>query len=330
MKSTQVVMTGPRTIGLEDIDLNSDNLGDHEVVLRTHFSLISPGTELAYWEGEQDLGHRILPYPFHPGYAAVGEVLEAGSKAGVQSGQSVLAHTQHQSTTRFDARRTVCLPLPERIDPALAPFGRLGQVSAVSIHLMQARPGDTAAVVGLGLVGNCAAQLLRCAGLRVIGIDTNQERRTLAEQCGITVPADEAVAAHGDTCSAVLECSGAAGGVLAALSLARSHGEVFLVGAAWKRDPSVIAADLVRPVFNKYLALRSGWEWQIPLYGDGPEGSIARSSAWVLNCIQDGTFRARELITDIIRPQEIEAAYNGLLTEPSKHMGVIIQWEGST
>src|SRR6185437_16997119 len=104
MKSTQVVMTGPRTLSLEEIDLDPDNLGPHEVVLRTHFSLISPGTELAYWEGEQDLGHRVNPYPFHPGYAAVGEVLEAGPQAGVQPGQLLLSHTPHQSTTRFDAR----------------------------------------------------------------------------------------------------------------------------------------------------------------------------------------------------------------------------------
>jgi threonine dehydrogenase-like Zn-dependent dehydrogenase len=330
MKSTQVVMTGPRTLILEDIDLDTSGLSPHEVVLRTHYSLISPGTELAYWEGEQDLGHRITPYPFHPGYAAVGEVLEAGPEAGVQPGQLVLAHTPHQSTVRFDTRHAVCIPLPEGTDPALAPFTRLGQVSAVSIRLMQARPGDAAAVVGLGLVGNCAAQLLRCAGLRAIGIDTNAERRALAEQCGITVPGDADMAGYADTCSAVLECSGAARGLLAALSLAKPHGEIFLIGAAWKRDPSVIAADVVRPVFNKYLALRSGWEWQIPRHGDGPEGSIARSSAWVLDCIHDGTFRARELITDAIRPDEIAAAYNGLLDEPSRHMGVIIHWQGAT
>ncbi len=327
MKSTQAVMIGPRTLALEEIDLDTDNLGPHEVVLRTHYSVISPGTELAYWEGEQDLGHRVLPYPFHPGYAAVGEVLEAGPEAGVQSGQLVLAHTPHQSTVRFDARRAVCIPLPEGIDPALAPFTRLAQVSAVSIRLMRARPGDSTAVVGLGLVGNCAAQLLRCAGLRVIGVDTNPERRALAERCGIAVPAAGDAAAYADTCSAVLECSGAAGGVLSGLSLARPHGEVFLIGAAWKRDPAVIAADLIRPVFNKYLALRSGWEWQIPLYGNGREGSIALCSAWVLDCIRDGTFRARELITDAIRPDEIGTAYHNLSTEPSRHMGVVIHWQ---
>jgi 2-desacetyl-2-hydroxyethyl bacteriochlorophyllide A dehydrogenase len=317
-------MTGPRAISLEDIELDVADLGAHEVVLRTGYSMISSGTELAYWEGEQDLGHRATPYPWHPGYAAVGEILEAGSAAGLRPGQLVLAHIPHQSTARFDCRHVVCVPLPDGLEPRLAPLARLGQVSAVSIRLMKARPGDRVAVVGLGLVGNCAAQLLRGAGLRVVGIDTNLERRTLAERCGITV--SDGDDAHRNTCSAVLECSGAAGGLLAALSLARKHGEVFLIGAAWRRDPAVIAADIVRPVFDKFLALRSGWEWQMPRYGDAVEGSIAGCTAWVLSCIRDGTLRADALITDSIAPQGLAGAYHDLSTQPARHMGVLINW----
>jgi threonine dehydrogenase-like Zn-dependent dehydrogenase len=125
----------------------------------------------------------------------------------------------------------------------------------------------------------------------------------------------------------VLECSGQERSLLTALSLAARHGEVFLVGAAWKRGTSVVAADVVRPVFRKYLALRSGWEWQVPLYGDKPLGSIAGCTDWILGCMRDGSLYIEELITDRVSPAEVPAAYADLWEHPAEHMGVVIDWQ---
>jgi hypothetical protein len=105
------------------------------------------------------------------------------------------------------------------------------------------------------------------------------------------------------------------------------HGEVFLVGAAWKRGTAVVAADVVRPVFRKYLALRSGWEWQVPLYGDKPLGSIAGCTDWILSCMRDGSLYIEELITDRVSPAEVPAAYADLWEHPAEHMGVVIDWQ---
>ena len=332
MIARRVVITGPRRAEIEDIEVSDASLAPGEVLLRTHYSLISPGTELAYYAGGQTLGHRAEPYPFYPGYAATGEVLAAGDDAPVRQGDLVLAHTPHQSIARFDSRSIVCVRLPEGLAPELAPLARLGQVSAVSIRLMAARPADRAAVVGLGLVGNLAAQLLRCAGLRVLGVEPLPERRALAERCSVGETIDPAVLQEGtsegliDSCAAVIECSGNDRGVLSALALAAPHGEVFLVGAAWKRGTEVVAADVVRPVFNKYLALRSGWEWQIPRYAEGPSGSIARCTSWVLDCLRDGSLHTAELITDRVGPEGAPGAYAGLLDQPDRHLGVLIDW----
>jgi hypothetical protein len=93
------------------------------------------------------------------------------------------------------------------------------------------------------------------------------------------------------------------------------------------RSTTVVAADVVRPVFRKYLALRSGWEWQIPLYGDGPPGSIAGCTAWILACIRDGALHLEELITDRVSPTEVPVAYADLLQHPAEHMGVVIDWQ---
>ncbi|HXT36970.1 MAG TPA: zinc-binding dehydrogenase, partial [Chloroflexota bacterium] len=186
-----------------------------------------------------------------------------------------------------------------------------------------------------GLVGNLAAQLLRRAGLTVLGVEPLAARRGLAERCGITQTLDPALLKEGaaerdattSSCRVALECSGQDRGLLTALSLVAPRGEVFLVGAAWKRSTDVIAADITRPIFTKYLAVRSGWEWQIPLYGEWSLGSIAGCTDWILACLRDGTLHVADLITDRVSPAEVPAAYADLLEHPAKHLGVVIDWE---
>ena len=252
----------------------------YEVILHTRYSLISPGTELAHYAGTADLGGHIPahPYPWAPGYAAVGDVLAAGAEAGVETGELVLAHTPHQSAVRFDRRQRVCQRVPEGIPARVATLGRLGQVSAVAIRTSRTRVGTWAAVIGLGLVGACAAQLLRAAGLRVVGVEMLPQRRALAVRAGLALAVDpqhdgaleEALTRTGG-CHVVLECSGHPRGVETGLALAAPHGEVVLVGAAWRHDTAVLATDIVRPVFDKFLTLRSGWEWQTPpVWGRSP------------------------------------------------------------
>ncbi len=330
----RAVIGGPRQAALEEAELPDTPLEPHEVLLRAYYSALSTGTELAYYAGDQSLGHRPVPYPFHSGYAAVGEVIAAGPEARVSAGDRVLAHTPHQDLVRFDSRRTVCVRLPDGLSLDLAPLARLAQVGAVSIRLMTAHPGNRVAVVGLGLVGNLAAQLAGIAGMHVVGVEPLPARRALAQRCGVAdvldpgelQPENDPRVGPQNSCPVVLECSGRERGVLTALSLAAPHGEIFLVGAAWKPDTGVMAAQIIRPVFDKYLALRSGWEWQVPRYADGQTESIARITAWLLDCLRDGLLHMAELVTDRVRPEDVASAYAGLLDHPDEHLGVIVDW----
>ena len=335
MRTQRIAFTGPGQAVLEDADISDAPLTPHEVVMRTAHSVISPGTELANFGGEHTLFPHADRYPIYPGYAAVGEVIAAGEEAPVRRGDLVLAHTPHSGLARFDSRAHVCVRVPDGVAPFQAPLARIAQVSAVSIGQTGARPGDRAAVIGLGLVGNLASQLARCAGLLVLGVEPLGERRRLAQRCGIVQTLDPTVLEEGATapderagsCRVVLECSGQDRGLLTALALAAPHGEVFLVGAAWKRGTAVVAADVVRPIFTKYLAVRSGWEWQIPLYGAWSLGSIAGCTTWILACMRDGMLQLEELITDRVSPAEVPAAYADLREHPTEHMGVVIDWD---
>ena len=330
--ATRVVFPEPRRVELEEVIVDLRELGPHEVVVRARRSVISPGTELAHYRGDS-LGGLLPPgqrpyQPFHPGYAMAGIVLAAGSDSGFAAGTSVLSHTPHQSVVRFDARQHVCLPLPAGIDLDIAPFARLGQIGGISLQLTAARPGDTVAVIGLGPVGNLVAQLAQASGYRVVSVERSPGRRDLARSAGLSTvvgpeEAGHAVAPAG--ASLVLECSGSQHAVQLATEICARHGEVMMVGAPWQREPEVAASSVTARVFERFLSLRSGWEWQVPLY-DG-ERSVAGCTRWVLERLADGSVATGRLVSGTITPDRAHAAYGVLDGEPDRHLTFLFDWE---
>jgi len=322
-------------VELEDMEVGMSDLGAHEVIVLATRSVISPGSELAYYRGHAQEG--VLPrserpgYPFHPGYAMAGTVLAAGPESGLSAGDAVLSHTPHQSVVRFDRREQVCLRLPDGLSVDVAPFARLAQVGAVSLQMSSARPGDTVAVLGLGPIGNLIAQLAAAASYVVVGVDPSPERRELGRRCGLDrvvslEEADGELARLGGA-RLVLECSGRAAAVLLSTELCARHGEVMTVGVPWRPDPEVLASAVVARVFESYLALRSGWEWQVPLYGDGASRSVAGCTSWVFQRLLDASIRTAPLVGDTIAPEQVKSAYERLDTRPEVYATIIIDWE---
>ena len=76
MKNTSVLFTGPDRIELRQVDSDFLPLGDHDLLIRTRYSLISAGTELACLSGAE----AWFGFPGTPGYASVGEVVEVGAQ----------------------------------------------------------------------------------------------------------------------------------------------------------------------------------------------------------------------------------------------------------
>ena len=80
--------------------------------------------------------------------------------------------------------RNLCVPVPEGVEPSLAAFATVGAIAMHGVRRAEPQLGDTACVVGLGLVGQLVVQLLVASGVRVVGLDMVAERCRLAEQAG--------------------------------------------------------------------------------------------------------------------------------------------------
>ncbi len=347
-----VVVDRPRHASVQRVPITpADRLGDHEVLVHSQLSLLSPGTELARYRGS------VVPatgqdsrahFPFHPGYATVGTVVAAGPASGQQTGDRVLVHSPHQDRVVVDTRHTLCLTVPSGVADRAVPFARLAQVGAVSLALCASPPGSPLAVVGLGLVGNLAGQLASSLGYRVRGVDPSVARRRLAAACGLDCVESSAQLPGGDDAPAVvLECSGAPAAVLGALAAVATCGEVFLVGAPWSGAADIPSAPLLATIFDRFSALRSGWEWQLPIRRDGHirrhsrgdgappagarvpagrPGSIEECTEEILLAMAGGSIRTDSLVTDVVRPEEVDIAYRQLDEDPEHHLGVLVDW----
>jgi predicted dehydrogenase len=111
-----------------------------------------------------------------------------------------------------------------------AAFATLGAIALHGVRLARPQLGDRVAVVGLGLVGLLAGQILRAHGCRVLGIDPVPARRALAEQLGFAgTAAPESALPHN-------------------LELTRGQGAdiVIVAASAASSDPVILAGELAR------------------------------------------------------------------------------------
>ena len=127
-----------------------------------------------------------LDEPLPLGYCNVGRVLEVG--AGVEGfavGDRVASNGAHAEVVCVPA--TLAARIPDAVDDEAASFTVLGAVALNGIRLLEPTLGESFVVVGLGLLGMLAVQLLRTHGCKVLGIDVNRARCELARGFGCEV-----------------------------------------------------------------------------------------------------------------------------------------------
>lgn len=125
----------------------------------------------------------------HPtGYSAAGVVVEVG--AGIEDivpGDRVACaggqYAYHAEMIRVP--RNLCVPLPDDLDWESASTVTLGAIAIQGVRRAQPQLGESFVVIGLGVLGQLAVQLLRANGCRVIGIDLDRDRISLAKNLGM-------------------------------------------------------------------------------------------------------------------------------------------------
>ena len=299
MQAVRLLFVAPRRVEPASVDL--PDLGAGGLLVRTHYSGISTGTELLGYRGLLDpdlpLDERIgslggtFRYPFPYGYSCVGQVEQsAGSLA---PGTLVFAFHPHQD--RFVVGEDDVVVLPPDVDPRLAtlfPYVETGlQFSLDAGPVLR----ETVVVLGLGVVGVITALLLQRAGATVLGADPSEERRALAGTMGIpaTEPGELRSRLPSEGVPLLLELSGSPTALADGLDLLAHEGTA-LVGSWYGRQQ--VELPLGAAFHRRRLTIRSSQVSTIParLAGSWDVGRRRRAAVALLGELPLGALATTE------------------------------------
>jgi len=193
--------------------------GAGQILVENLFSLISSGTELSSLNfSGQPLPLKILKYPTKlakgiklvkeqglsnaykivtgmfqagvtPGYSCCGRVMKVGKdiidiKKGdivACAGANIAFHAEFVAVPR-----NLTVKVPNGVSFEDACSATVGAIALQGVRQADLRVGESAVVVGLGLIGQLTAQILLASGIKVIGIEISKERIKKAKENGLT------------------------------------------------------------------------------------------------------------------------------------------------
>lgn len=337
MKAERIIFPEPWQARLEPFTVQ-EIPGIHEIVLRTRTTAISPGTELAVYTGRhsalKDPSSAWPRFPFEPGYSLVGDVIAVGSDVkDFKVGQRVYARAGHASHSVLSPEQAAAVRIPEGIEDEEASYASLVAIVLNGVRLAEVQIGEVVVVIGLGMIGQLAAQIARVAGaLETIGSDLLPNRRKLAERLGISCTVDpesqslvEIVrsATNGHGADIVIEATGNAKVIPNAFRLAREMGRVVLLGS----PHGVVDTDFYSEVHRRSLRIigaheRSAGHTETPHH----RWTTAGNEMLGMTLIAQGRLHVHDLITDVVAPSDAPMVYAKLTTCPGDSLGVIIDW----
>ncbi len=361
--------------GIAVVDVPPPSCGPGGVLVRTSHSVISTGTEMALtgggggeglvrkalrnpdlvrkvWEKVGTVGLRqtvnlirsrresLLPL----GYSVAGEVVEVGSGVGhLKVGDRVAcagAGYANHAELNFIPPNLVAV-IPEGVPYPDAAFTTLGAITMQGVRRLTPTLGERVVVLGLGLVGQLAAQLLRIAGCRVFGVDVLQARIDLARRLGME---DGMRPDERDLLAAVREWTGGAGadGVVVCASggdagllnrsfdLCRPKGRVVLVGDVpiriarekiYRKELDFLISCSYGPGRYDPRYEEQGVDYPLP-YVRWTEG---RNLGEVLRLVGAGALRVGELVGGTFPIGEASRAYASLQA-PERPVAVLLDY----
>ncbi len=202
------------------VDVPAPGVGPGEVLVRSVCSLVSTGTELKkiHEAGLSLLGKaRARPDQVRQvvssvrqlgvlntyrkvasrldawtplGYSAAGVVIDVGPgvTAFATGDRVALAGAGYANHAEVNAVPVnLVAAVPEGVSFEDAAYTTVGAIAVQACRRADLRFGESALVIGLGLVGQLVARVLTAAGVRVFGVDRNDDRVRLALESGAIV-----------------------------------------------------------------------------------------------------------------------------------------------
>jgi predicted dehydrogenase len=368
------IVQSPRSGRLELLEVPAPSPGPGQVLVRTHFSVVSPGTEklaldfarkslLAKARSRPDLVRQVtrklrqegpvatyravagrLDAPQPLGYSCAGVVEAAGEGVcGFARGDRVAcAGAGYANHAEWNVvPENLVAPVPDGVPLEQAAYATVGAIALQGLRLARPQLSEVAAVIGLGLIGQLAVQLLRANGCRVLGVDPDPERAKQALSQGAdwafapdAVSADwkeRATGGHGVDLVLVAASASTSAPLGLAAELCRPKGRIAVIGA--------MPMELDRRTFyEKELELQvsmsygpgrydrryeeTGLDYPLP-YVRWTENRNLRA---FLDLVASGALHPEQLETRIVAFEDAEQAYDELARGERRSLSIVFRY----
>ncbi len=359
-------------LGLSEVPVGLPKRG--QVLVRTAASLVSVGTEKSMVElarksllgkamarpdlvrqviakaqsdgileaWKQAMGRLDTPVPL--GYSSAGVVEEVGP--GVDgfivgdpvacTGQGYAGHVEFASVPA-----NLCVRIPDGVDFPSASFVALGGIALESVRVAHLSLGENVVVIGLGLLGQIAVQILNAAGCHVIGMDINAEKCRMALGNGaegvagdyqeLSTICRQMTGSNGADAVIILAASPTNEPLEQAAELCREHGRVVATGQVGLEIPR-------KTFYDKELELVVSRAWGPGVYDPGytdqgrdypiayARWTANRNMDEFLKLLAKGAVGVEKLISHRFPFDRAKEAYQLILEAKEPYIGVLLTY----
>ena len=335
-KNKKLLVNAPWEVKVTEENFDTEITDDYDVIIKTLYTHISAGTEMACLSGLEDW----FSFPNTPGYTAIGEVIATGKRVNdINEGDVVYTYGNHGSffkLNRQDRWHGVCVKVPQGLQLEVAAFTHMAGIAITAIRTSEITLGDFVAVSGLGTIGNLAGQLAMLQGARVIAFDINDHRINIAKSCGLQHAINtsgEKVQHHISTftkekmVSTFIDATGIPGVINQSINYIETNGELILLGSPRKELQTNITPFLQKVHLMDNIKIKGALEFSYPTHNQPfSKHSIERNAAIIMDLMDEGKLKIQPLLTQKIKPEQAMEAYEGLRDKPDEYMGVVIDW----
>lgn len=336
MQTKQIVFVEKNIAKLIDIEYSEPR--DNEVVVETLFSSISCGTEKANIIGDPNISisskeNEPAVFPRSSGYSSSGIVLAVGKNVtNVKVGDSVsMSWSKHKKINvmpsdcvfKYDSEKMT------HQDAALMHIATfpLGAIRKTGIEI-----GESALVMGLGILGLFAVSLLKAAGaVPVIAVDPIPERREKALKFGADFAFDpfdadfiekvKSVTDSGVNCA--IEVTGIGKGLEQCLDCMQRFGRVALLGCTRDKNFTI---DYYRKVHGPGITLIGAHTLARPDVESSPNAFTLKDDIATLRKLCSfGRISLKDMVDEVFDPEDCEAVYTRLVND--KNFPVVSQFD---
>lgn len=308
-------------IQLEDVPI--PEIDSRQVLVRTHTTLISRGSELfRRYIKEEAVSPSIM------GYSLTGTVEKTGRDVTeYHLGQRVMVAAPHAQFAigDVDSTRGHLVPLPDDVSFEEGTFLLLSTEATAWAASSGVQAGDTIVVLGQGVVGSLMMQIFRGYDpAMIITVDTLALRCRISGELGadvvINASDEDPVDAvrrltDGKGADLVVDCVGGPAGVKSfeqAQEMVRKKGTIQLI-AAYQQVP--LPLDSSKIMGRRLVA---------GILTDEP---LSETALRAVEKIRTGEIKAVQMITHRFPFTQAKEAFDFLWNSPGRALGVLLNWE---